>query len=190
MNLFLLAASLAFPGAEPLQAMDLNLGLGAILLRTGGEGFGQNVFGGATLEASHAQKHGDLWFETGISGVAGAELGMNSGSSSDEILGGGLHFDASYSIVGWTYLDLKAGLGIGAKYIRREQRDNDMDENHRFYLVSRRITHRFGGCARGLLAINIHGSDGIGGIEIRPFKLEIGVPYSAITPSVAVYWPI
>lgn len=190
MNLFLVAASFAFHGAEPMQALDLNLGLGAILLRNGGEGFGQNVFGGAAFEASHAQKHGALWYETGISGVAGAELGMNSGSSSDEIFGGGLHFDAGCSIVRWTYLDLKAGLGIGAKYIRREQRENDMDENRRLHLASRRITHRFGVCARGLLAINIHGSDDIGGIEIRPFKLEIGAPYSSITPSVALYLSI
>lgn len=190
MNLLLLVASLACDGAEPLHALNLNLGLGATFLRTGGEGFGQNVFGGATFEASHARKHGAFWYETGISGVAGADLGMTSGLSTDKIVGGGLHFDASCSFVRWTSLDLKAGLGIGAKYIRRERRTNDMDENHHLHLVSRRITHRLGVCARGLLAIDIHGSDGIGGIEIRPFKLEIGAPYSAFTPGIAVYWPI
>jgi hypothetical protein len=188
----LLIAALLFltHRAEPQEALDLSFGPGFILHDVGVEGLGQEVFAGAVLELSYAQKEESLWLEFGLSGLVGGDVGMNSGLSSDVIRGGGIHFDAAYSMLQSRYVDLKLGIGAGAKYLQRVHEEKTMDKAFEYHLESRRTTSYFEVGARGLVALNLHGRGGMGGIEFRPIKGELGPSFFDMTPSLAVYWPI
>jgi len=190
MNFLIASIMLLSSHAEPLNALELDFGPGMIVQDASRIGFDQELFIGVSLEASYASKQGAAWLELGISGLLGGGVSMNSGAYDDDLRGLGLHFDASYSLLSSSYVDLKAGLGVGAKWVQREHQDNELDQNHVPHPVSRRIGNLFVGCGRGLLAINIHGKRGIGGLELRPFKMELGPRIFDFMPSLAIYVPM
>lgn len=176
--------------AEPLQAIDFGLGVGFIAHKTNWEGLGDEVFAGGGVEVAYAQKYDAVWSEIGASGLFGAGIGMTSGLIDEYIQCFGMHLDAGYSLVKSSYVDLKLGIGAGGKYLRRERQSNAMDRSHNLYLVSRKERAEFQVCARGMAALNLHMRNGIGGVEIRPIKMELGPSFFDFTPSASVYWAI